>query len=46
MLIVFVQLYSILIHETSMEESWTKTRTIGDILTIKEREMNDKLQNT
>ena len=30
---------------TNMEESWTKTRSIGEILTIKEHEINDELQN-
>lgn len=28
-----------------MKESWTKTRSIREILTIKELEMNDELQD-
>lgn len=45
MFTVLVQLSSILAEWTSIEESWKKIRNIGEILTIKEHEMNDELQN-
>lgn len=44
MLLVFVQ-FSSIFEWTNMEESWTKTRSIEEILTTKECVLNGELQN-